>query len=175
VRGRSSGPAAPSDDTDEPDTEDDGEAFESEDDTESSGDEAPAQAAPMSAGAKRRTMITTAIVVGLLATVVVVAWLASKPAVTGDTVSKVFAGGEACATASIALAVPAGADPSATAETLFAALKPVSSVTAATYDIKTSALEVGYCESVTTEAAIRTALAPTGLVASVATTATPTP
>ena len=99
-----------------------------------------------------------------MALVVIVGVETNKPRVTGDTISRTFAGGEACATASIALGVPPGADAVTTAQSLFDALKAVPSITTVTYSLKASTVEVGYCESSSSEAALREALAPTGLV-----------
>jgi hypothetical protein len=120
--------------------------------------------APRNPAATRRAIATAAVVVVFVLVAVIVGVETNKPRVTGDTVSRTFAGGEACATASIALAVPAGADPAATAQSLFDALKPVPSITTVTYSIRASTVEVGYCESSSSEAALREALAPTGLV-----------
>lgn len=84
---------------------------------------------------------------------------------TGDTITKVLAGGEACTQAMIPLAIPEGTDSSTAAEALFAALGSVPSVTQATVTLSTSTMQVGYCDSETNEDAIRAALAPTGYVA----------
>ena len=97
---------------------------------------------------------------------IVVGAQTTKPKATGDTISQTFSSGEACATATIPLAVSADADPSKTAETLFAAIKPIPGLTTATYNRKTASIDIGYCESSSSEAALRQALAPTGMVAS---------
>ena len=71
------------------------------------------------------------------------------------------------------MAAPVGSDPIATAETLFVGLKPMDGVNTAAYNVRTRLLDVGYCGSKTTEAAVRSALASTGLVA--ASTGAPNP
>jgi hypothetical protein len=124
-------------------------------------DEGPA---PRNPASTRRAIVTGAVVVVFVLVAVVVGIETNKARVTDDTISRTFAGGEACATASIALSVPAGADPATTAQSLFDALKAVPSVTTVTYNLAASTLEVGYCESSSSEAALREALAPTGLV-----------
>jgi hypothetical protein len=126
----------------------------------------------MNGRAKRN--LATAVVVGLLIVVVVVVGREStKPKVVDDSISRTFTQGEPCATADIALAVPAAADPSKTAEALFAVLEPMKGLNTATYNLKTSCIDVGYCESQTTETAVRTALQPTGLLAAADTSAGP--
>jgi len=75
--------------------------------------------------------------------------------------------------ADIALAVPAATDPSEAAETLFDALQPLPGLKSATFDKGTSCIKVGFCESQTSEVAVRAALQPTGLVAAVETSAAP--
>ena len=125
-------------------------------------DEAPGRPG-MSASAKRG--IVTALVIGLLVVLAfVVADQSSKSKVTGDTITKTFSSAEPCENAQIALAVDDGADPANTAETLFAAIQSVPSLTTATYNHKTKSIQIGYCESQTSEAALKQALAPTGLV-----------
>lgn len=127
-------------------------------------DEAGDGPAPRNPASTRRAIVTAAVVVVFMLVAVIVGVETNKPRVTGDTISRTFAGGEACATASIALAVPAGADAVTTAQSLFDALKAVPSITTVTYSLKASTVEVGYCESSSSEAALREALAPTGLV-----------
>ena len=116
----------------------------------------------------------------MVAVVGVVIWAAiaagqaiSKPSVTGDIVTKKYSEKPPCDTIDIALAVPAGADQSEVAETLFTALGGVPGMAAATYDIKASSVEVGFCESGANEASIRAAIAPTGLLAQGAAPAAP--
>jgi hypothetical protein len=133
------------------------------------------QIVPKRRGSKKRTLITGGIIAVFLLIAVIVGVETTKPRVTGDTISQTFTTADPCATTVIALSVPAGSDPVANAQKLFAVLKGVASVTNATYSISGSTVEVGYCESQTSPDALRTALAPTGLVASAATTGTPAP
>ncbi len=153
---RSGSPAEDPDD-------DDGDAPQQvESDDAADGPDADAPAPARSPRPTRRLLITA----GLLAVFVLAATLVGlqvmKPAVAGDTISQVFAGGEPCATLVIGVGAPDGSDPVATATRLFAALKPVSGINDASFSIKASRLEVGYCESKTSEAQIRAALAPLG-------------
>jgi len=83
----------------------------------------------------------------------------------GTTISKTFAGGEACTSSTIALAIPENVDPADAAEQIFAAIAPVPSVTDATIDLPTSSIKVGYCESEANEDMVRQAIAPTGYMA----------
>jgi hypothetical protein len=116
-------------------------------------------------GAARRNLITVTIIGGVVVGALVIGGQATKPQLTGDTISQTFAQGDPCATATIPLATPQGADPTATAKTVFAALTPLQGLTTGTYNWRTSNLEIGFCESKSSESAIRQALAPTGLVA----------
>jgi hypothetical protein len=108
----------------------------------------------------------TALLIGIL----VVAGLflgsqATKPKLAGDTISKTFSQGAPCASATIEVVQKDGADPAATADTLFKALEGLDGMNTGTYNAKTSSIEVGWCESKTTEEAVRGVLEPTGLVA----------
>lgn len=147
-------------------------------DDETESDEAPASATdevpldagqgqtqPSGAGRTAKVLVTTIVVGVLLVFVVIVAVLSTRPQVTGDTISRTFATGEACATTEFALAVPSGADPVTTAEALFAALKAVPGMNNATYNARTSSISVGYCGSEASEAEVRAAMQPTGFVA----------
>ncbi len=136
--------------------------------------ESPVSGQPMSGRAKRN--LVTALIVGALAVAAVVVGMQSTaPKMTGDTISQTFSAGEPCATAKISLAVPDQADPQKTAEALFAAIKPIAGLTTATYNRKTSSIDIGYCDSTSSEAALRQALAPTGMVAAGGAAVAPTP
>ncbi len=118
----------------------------------------------------------TAVIVGsVIVIAMVVGNQTTKPQIEGDSISQTFSQGQPCSTATIALAVPADADPTKTAETLFAALNPADGMNTATYNFKTSTLEAGFCESKATEESVRQALAPTGLVDASAPAATSAP
>lgn len=115
---------------------------------------------------RKKKNLATVVVVGLMVIfVVVVAQAATKPKVVGDTITQTFQAGEPEATADIAVAAPGGVDPGDTADTLFAALKPVAGLNVATYNIKTGRLNVGFCSSEASEEKVRAALQPTGLLA----------
>jgi hypothetical protein len=129
---------------------------------------------PMTAKTKR-TIVTAAIVAVLLVAGVAVGAQSIRPKMVGDTITKTFSSAEPCANADIALAVSDGADPQKTAEQLFAAVEPIAGLTTVTYNRKTSTVQIGYCESSSSEAALRQALAPTGLVAQGGATVAPAP
>jgi len=139
---------------------DEDEAFEQPDAAEADASDS----APRSRGMKPQAILAGVVVLVLAVFVWVVVVQAAKPKVVGDTISQIFAGGEPCEIASIAVAAPGGADPVGTAETLFAALKTAEGINDAKYTISSSTLQVGFCGSQTTEDAVRGALAPTGLV-----------
>lgn len=111
----------------------------------------------------RRNRLTIAVIAIFLVAVVVVAVNSNRPHMTGNSITRTFAVGEPCVTASIPL-VAADDDPTATSETLFSALGSVGGIKSATYDIESSTLEVGFCDSEISESAIRQALAPTALL-----------
>lgn len=122
-------------------------------------------AKPALSGSTKRNLVTASIIGVLLIAAVVMGTQATRPKMTGDTISETFAAGEPCLTSTIALKVPEGADPGKTAETLFSSLRAMGVLNVATYNVKTASIDVGFCESKTTEGAVRQALAPTGMVA----------
>jgi hypothetical protein len=131
---------------------------------------------------RKRSVATTARRAAVVAVIVLMSGVAmwagldtAKPRSAGDAISKTFSSGQPCATVTIALSVPAGADPAATADTLFAALEPVAGMNTASYNAGTSSVEVGFCESKASEGAIRQALAPTGMVGPTGAVESPTP
>ena len=112
----------------------------------------------------KRNLFAGVVAAVLILTVFVVAGETSKPTTSADAISQTFSPGEPCLTATIPLDVPGGSDPKATAETIFEALRPVAGMNSATYRIETATLDVGFCESETSEAVIVQALESTGLV-----------
>jgi hypothetical protein len=116
-------------------------------------------------GKAKRNLVTAVITAVLIVAAVAVGMTTTRPRALGDTISQTYSSAEPCATAKIALTVPNGADPSKTAEAMFAAIKPIPGLTTATYNIKTGSIDIGYCESSSSEAALRQALATTGMVA----------
>ena len=126
-------------------------------------------------GRTKRNLMTGAIIGVLILAAAVVVMQTTRPQLTGDTISQTFAPGEPCATATIPIKVSGNADPRATADALFAALKPLAGLNTATYNLKKLSIDVGYCESQTSEDALRQALAPTGLVAQGEAPTVPTP
>lgn len=127
-----------------------------------------------SSASLKRNVATVAVAGVLVAAVVIVGQQARKPQVTGDTISRVFSQEEPCTSAKIALSVPGNADHTKIAEQLFDALGSVKGgVARATYNLKTTTLEVGFCDSKSSEAAVRSALIPTGLVAASAESTAP--
>jgi hypothetical protein len=134
---------------------------------------APAKV-PLS-GKTKRNLVTVGIIAVLIVVAVVVGMQTTRPQVTGETITQTFASGDPCANAVIPIAAASDADPRKTAETLFAAIKPIPGLTSATYNSKTKRIDIGYCESSSSELALRQALAPTGLVAAAGMPATPAP
>lgn len=116
-------------------------------------------------GRKKKNLVTVVVVGLMVIFVVVVAQAATKPKVVGDTITQTFQAGEPEATADIAISASGGVDPGDTADTLFAALKPVAGLNVVTYNIKTGRLNVGFCPSEASEDKVRAALQPTGLLA----------
>jgi len=137
-------------------------------------DDAPEPATASRPGAAKRTMVTGIIVAIMVIVAIVLGMQAAKPQVVGDTITETYSPQEACATISIGLSTAGDDDPASTGKTMFDAIRPLPGLTSATYNHKTGTLEVGFCESETSEAAIREALAPTGVLAASAPT-TPTP
>jgi len=114
---------------------------------------------------KKKTVITIGFIAAIVAFALVVGTQASKPKFDGGAITQTFSQGQPCASVTIALALSDGTDPVAASERLFAALQQVQGMNSATLDVKTSSMEVGFCESSADEATIRQALSPTGLVA----------
>jgi hypothetical protein len=101
---------------------------------------------------------------------------ARKPQFSGDSVTQTWAQQEACATASIPLNVSSPSEASAGAQRLFDAIKDVDGIVSATVRFSDPHIEIGYCESSSSEADLRQRLASTGLVdAAGSAEATPAP
>jgi hypothetical protein len=134
----------------------------------------PAAATGGMAGSTKRKIVTGAIIGAFIVGTIVVGGQSTKPKMTGSTITETFSAAEPCATADIPLKVVGNADPAATAETLFVVLRPLTGMTSATYDAKTSTIKVGFCESSNSEASLKAAIAPTGLLAEAAAATTET-
>jgi hypothetical protein len=137
--------------------------------------DASAESRPAVPGKTKRNLVTAAIIGGLIVAAVVVGVQSTRPQFSGDAISQTFSAGQPCAHAIIAITASDGTDPRKTAEVLFAALKPLPGLNTASYNPKTSSLDIGYCESSSSEAVLRSTLAPTGLVAVGGAVATPVP
>lgn len=122
-------------------------------------EEAEPTAKPRSNIALVGTLVIIALAVGAG---VIAASQGNQAKSVGTTISKTFAGGEACTSSTLPLAIPENVDPAAAAEQIFAAITPIPSVTKATIDLTTSSINVGYCESEANEEMVRSAIAPTG-------------
>lgn len=114
--------------------------------------------------AAKRNLLVGVVAVALILIVVIVAGETTKPKVATDSISQTFASGDPCLTVTIPLDVPNGSDPEVTAAAIFEALGPIDGLNTATYRIGTSTLDVGFCESKTSESIIAQTLQPTGLV-----------
>lgn len=146
-------------------------AEESEADDES--DESPeGSPAPKS---RLRPAITFAVIAVFVVMAVVVANITSKPTVAGGTVTKVYAGGDPCVTATIPLALSSAKDPGQAANVVLEALQPEPGLKSATVDIDAGTIQIGFCESQNSEKRIREVLATTGLLAEGSSAPAPAP
>lgn len=125
---------------------------------------APPVQTPVKSGSGKRNALTVGVIGVLIGAAIIVATQTSKPTIAGDTVTQTFSQGQPCSNVSIPVNL-AGADPLAAAETLFDALRTLDGMNSATLNIKTSTLQVGYCESSSNDDLVRQGLLPTGLVA----------
>lgn len=116
------------------------------------------------ANASKRNAVSVAIVAIFVIGAVIVVGQTTKPTVSGDSITREFTSAEPCVTALIPLDVDPSVDPQKAADAIFSAIAPLRGLTSGTYDIKGASLEIGFCESETSEAAIREAIAPTGLL-----------
>jgi hypothetical protein len=116
-------------------------------------------------GATKRNLVALAIVAVLVALAFVSGNQATKPRLTGDTIARTFAPGDPCSSTSLAVNVSSETDPSTAAQRLFSALEPMEGINTASLNVKTSRIEVGFCESSASEQSVREALLPTGLLA----------
>jgi hypothetical protein len=141
-------------------------------------DSAPVKAsktAPANRPKANATMrLATWIVIGALAVMVVaVAVGAGKPQVAGDTISRTLSQGDPCVTTTLPLKFPSGTDPVQAADKMFGILGKMDGVRVATVYRTNPRIDIGFCESSASEASLRAALSPTGLLAEG--TATPAP
>lgn len=146
-------------------------AFSDEDDVEAvtvtaaddaSADEGPV--APQRSGPSKAVLVTGAIVAVVVVAGVFSANLGQSTRTFDDVMVKEFGQGDACTQTEIPLALPDGNGKQQAADQVFAALQS-SQVIRASLDTKTDVLKVEFCDSTTTEEAIRGALAPLGVIA----------
>jgi hypothetical protein len=117
----------------------------------------------------RKPTVILGVVVGILGVFAVLALAnGGKATVSGDTISLNVAQVDTCSSASIALATPQGGDLAKDANKILAPLKSVTGVGNATIYLSQARLEVNFCDSSTSEEAIRAALAGTGYVSAAA-------
>ncbi len=128
-------------------------------------DATPARPAPGKGMRSMRIAITVGLVTMLAIVFGALLLNARQPAVSSDTISKVFSSQDPCATATIPLTLPDGVDADEAAGRIFDILQTTDGMRAATIYRADPRLEVGFCESSTSEQAIRAALAPTGFIA----------
>ncbi|TDB37780.1 MAG: hypothetical protein D9V44_06925 [Actinobacteria bacterium] len=121
-------------------------------------------AVSVGANVGKRNAVSIAIVAVFIIGAVIVVGQTTKPTVNEGLITRKFTAAEPCVTALIPIAVDPSTDPRKAAETIFSALAPVRGLTSGTYNIDARSLEIGFCESETSEAAIREAIAPTGLL-----------
>ncbi len=117
---------------------------------------APDRSEPSAGGrgltrAAKRNLIIAGIVGAMIVPAVLIGAQTTRPRMDGDIISRTFSQQEPCATAKIPLSIPGDADPATTAETLFAAIEKIDGLTTATFNARTSSIEIGFCESQTSE------------------------
>lgn len=127
-------------------------------------EDADVPAASTRANVGKRNAVSVAIVAVFVLGAVIVVGQTTRPTMTGDSITREFTTAEPCVTALIPLNVDPSADPQEAADAIFSAIAPLRGLTSGTYDIKGASLEIGFCESETSESAIREAIAPTGLL-----------
>ncbi|PKQ37658.1 MAG: hypothetical protein CVT59_06335 [Actinobacteria bacterium HGW-Actinobacteria-1] len=127
-------------------------------------EDADVPAASTRANVGKRNAVSVAIVAVFVIGAVIVVGQTTKPTMTEDSITREFTSAEPCVTALIPLNVDPSADPQAAADAIFSAIAPLRGLTSGTYDIKGASLKIGFCESETSESAIRAAIAPTGLL-----------
>jgi hypothetical protein len=110
-------------------------------------------------------LISAVIIVALIAVVGLAAKNTGKPTVTEAAISRTFLPQAPCVTIDIALALSKNADAADAAAKMFEVLQSTAGVSNATVYRDEQRMSVGFCESSTSEEAIREALAPTGFVA----------
>ncbi len=133
-------------------------------DDDDAGEALPATTASNPSRATKRRIATFAVIGALVLVVVIVGNQGTKPKVVGGTMTQTFVPGDACTTANIAIKTPENGDQQKAVETVFAALQAAGGINNATFNPQTSSIQVGFCDSQTTEEAVRTAIANTGLL-----------
>lgn len=108
--------------------------------------------------------VTVAVVAVMVIAGIVAGWQGGKSRATGGAITKTFSSGEACTNSTLALSIPEGTDAAQAAEQIFAAVALIPSVTAATIQLDTQSINVGYCESQANEDMVRNAIEPTGFL-----------
>lgn len=108
-------------------------------------------------------LVIVAMAIPLLVAVVV-AQESRKPQVSTDSVTQTWSQTEPCTTASIPLKAASPAEASAAAARLFAAIQTVPGIVSATVHFSQPSIEIGYCDSSSSEAELRQRLAATGMV-----------
>lgn len=133
-------------------------AFDEPDETQETEDAFPPEK-------KARPLVPMLIVItALVAGVVYAAGQGTTARVDGGVITKSFSTADPCATASIPIVAKPGVDLAAQGAQLVEAFNGVESITDVTLDLGKSTIDVGYCESVQTEASVRQIVAATGLV-----------
>lgn len=143
------------DDELEVDSEGDGEAA----------DEAEPSGSRGSSGLSARLLIGVATVAVVIVIGVLVGGNSTKPQVENGTITQTFDGGSPCARVVVPVDAEAAGGPEEAAAAVFAALDAATGINEATYIIDSSSIDVGYCSTSTTEAAVREALATSGIIA----------
>lgn len=121
---------------------------------------------PVPPRARSKTLVPTlAVIAALVGAALLVGAAATKPTVQDQLVSKDYGSTSACATMNAVLVPNGGVDLTVDAgKVLDASFKGKDGIGVASLDVTTGALNLTYCSSVVTEAAVRQMLSSSGLV-----------
>lgn len=110
----------------------------------------------------------TLVLIGVIAVAVLIGALAGNRSTTaqdlGGVITRSYGTGDACTTASIAIAPAKGVDLAKQGNTLLAGLEQIPGLGSASIFLEEGRVEIGYCDSSATEGDLRAALSATGLV-----------
>ncbi len=129
---------------------------------------AQAKPAPQAAASKRKAPVipvTIAFVVVLVVIAVIAGSGANQVSLVDGKVTRTIATVDECASATLPLTIPAGETIEDAAESIFDALSKTTGVGVVTVYEDDPRVQIAYCQSNSTEPALREVLAPTGYLA----------